>query len=151
MGLDKGSEVVNHVYMTEKKNKKRIVLVIKDDSIPDEVIHKLLSGLRTNDKGCWIRGEDSTIYTTITVNGKKVRAHRLSYKIFNGPILDFACHKCDTPACIRPDHLFEGTNLDNMKDAIAKGRMYRNLPRKKKEKPPLTFLGDFNVNTIIKP
>lgn len=35
----------------------------------------------------------------------------------------FMCHKCDTPACVRFDHLFEGTQAENMKDAQDKGRL----------------------------
>lgn len=33
-----------------------------------------------------------------------------------------ACHTCDRPGCIRPEHLWEGTNSDNVRDKIAKGR-----------------------------
>lgn len=50
-------------------------------------------------------------------------AHQFSFKIKNGrPAEGWVLHKCDTPACVNPDHLFEGTPLDNVKDMDAKGR-----------------------------
>lgn len=59
-------------------------------------------------------------------NGKTkvIRASRLSYAMAHGefdPEL-FVCHHCDTPLCIRPDHLFLGTHHDNMQDMIRKNR-----------------------------
>jgi hypothetical protein len=56
--------------------------------------------------------------------GKQHRAHRVAYELANGPIEPGAviCHRCDTPLCVNPAHLFAGTPGDNTRDMHAKGR-----------------------------
>lgn len=56
--------------------------------------------------------------------GKTIAAHRFSYEIHNGDIEKdlYVLHKCDTPRCVAPDHLFLGTASDNMKDRSKKNR-----------------------------
>lgn len=51
-------------------------------------------------------------------------AHRVSFEIHHGPIPAgwYVLHACDTPPCIRPDHLTAGPGTENMRDAQAKGR-----------------------------
>ena len=77
--------------------------------------------------GCWLwtgAMVGSTGYGTIGFGGRSHGAHRASYMTFVGAIPPGAlvCHKCDTPACVNPAHLFVGTVSDNAQDMIAKGR-----------------------------
>lgn len=69
--------------------------------------------------------------------GRKILAHRASFILENGPIADNICvlHKCDTPLCVNPSHLFLGTKLDNVRDMIAKGRKV--IAWNPENKPPI--------------
>lgn len=78
--------------------------------------------------GCWIWSaclKNTKSYGRMRIARKTQTAHRVSYQIFVGDIPDgiCVCHKCDTPACANPNHLFLGTHSDNTKDAFQKGRL----------------------------
>lgn len=76
--------------------------------------------------GCWewTGGLLSSGYGACFVGAYSTGAHRVSWELANGPIPDglWVLHHCDNRPCVRPDHLFLGTVLDNNRDAIAKGR-----------------------------
>lgn len=55
---------------------------------------------------------------------RHVRAHVYSYELHHGPLPDgkLVMHSCDTPGCVRPDHLQAGTQVENRADCASKGR-----------------------------
>ncbi len=81
-------------------------------------------------EACWIwtafTDRDGYGYFS-TKKGTQVKAHRLAYELYTKSRIPdglLCCHKCDTPSCVRFDHLFLGTNKDNLADAASKMRMH---------------------------
>jgi hypothetical protein len=72
----------------------------------------------------WSAGLDSSGYGVIRYLNKNKKAHRVSYLMEYGDFDEslLVLHKCDTPSCVRPDHLFLGSQSDNMTDMVVKGR-----------------------------
>jgi len=93
-------------------------------------IERVLSKvIRIPFSGCWVfTGAVNQAGYGIVGTGRRGdpndRAHRITYRHFVGEIPPgmFVCHRCDTPSCCNPHHLFVGTNHDNVRDMIAKGR-----------------------------
>ena len=85
------------------------------------------SYVRPGLNGCWLwRNCAPNKYGQIVCDdGIGRRANRVSWTLTYGPIPDglVVCHHCDTPACVRPDHLFLGTVKDNAQDAKRKNRL----------------------------
>lgn len=81
--------------------------------------------------------------------GRMVLTHRLSWELHRGPIEDglFVLHKCDIRACVNPDHLFLGTQDDNIKDMDSKARRRTVSPRG--DKNPRAKLTEAQATEII--
>lgn len=75
----------------------------------------------------WKGSKTKRGYGLIGFRGRPRRLHRVVWILkFGDPAKLEVCHHCDVPSCFNPEHLFLGTHLNNMQDAMAKGRI---LPR----------------------
>lgn len=80
---------------------------------------------------CWlwtastIRGYGQYHAPRVDAVQPTIYAHRFSWELANGPIPDNlqVLHRCDCPLCVNPNHLFLGTQADNLADAVQKGRL----------------------------
>lgn len=95
---------------------------------PDhKVLEKLLEKIeRIPFSGChiWMASCMKNGYGQIGYKGTNAYAHRVSWLLQKGPIPDGmnVLHRCDTRCCINPDHLFLGSQMDNIHDMMRKGR-----------------------------
>lgn len=90
-------------------------------------IERVKKGCVVDAAGCWLwqgnlslKGYGQTNYRT-----KTIPIHRFMYKIVNKIELStkqYVCHRCDVRNCCNPEHLFIGTQFDNMADSVRKGR-----------------------------
>ena len=92
-------------------------------------IEKFIAKIKISNNGCW----EWQGYTDRLGYGrfhcsetkKQILAHRWIYQHIYKKILPIeilVCHSCDNPPCCNPSHLWEGTNEDNIRDMISKGR-----------------------------
>lgn len=100
--------------------------------------HRMIGG-----SGCWewTGSKHAFGYGLIVFGGKQYYVHRLSAFLW----LDFhpkrgllVCHHCDNPPCFNPEHLFIGTQRENLQDAFKKGRIH--LP---------VFVGEKNIKAKL--
>jgi hypothetical protein len=90
---------------------------------------KLIQSKTIESNGCWIwsGAKDKDGYGKLRWNKRYLRAHRWAYEVSYGTIPDglHVCHACDNPSCCNPGHLFLGTNAENRRDSVQKGRQAR--------------------------
>ena len=91
----------------------------------DPVEYWLLRRAEDPVTGCWTVGtyKNSDGYPLTSINGKNAILSRLVLaKKLGRPLTASALHTCDNSACINPDHLYEGTQAQNIADRTARGR-----------------------------
>jgi predicted DNA-binding protein (UPF0251 family) len=119
-------------------------------TLPTDAVTRRLWSEVDKTEGCWLwTGYVRNRYGSFQIAGRHVYAHRVSYALAFGsvPAGKHVLHRCDTPRCVRPDHLFLGSPLDNVRDMRAKGRAV-NPPTHWGESHPGATLSDEQVAAI---
>lgn len=132
------SQVICCIRMNEARERANVSEPLTNERTLWEVANMAHKSLRerfeqkyqpVTETGCWLwtaslgpRG-----YGNFNRAGSIERAHRVSFELYVGPIPNdlSVLHKCDTPTCVNPAHLFLGTQLENVVDRQMKERNAR--------------------------
>lgn len=92
-----------------------------------EIIERILKNIKINETNCWewLKCTNQNNYGVIRAKRRNYLVHRLIFEIIKKQNIKgkLVCHTCDNPLCCNPDHMFIGTQTENMKDAQLKKRM----------------------------
>ena len=95
---------------------------------PIEYFFKMISST-SNPNNCWEwTGKKDQDGYGIFYYKRSIKAHRYSIELYDRKIPEgfLACHKCNNPSCVNPDHIYIGTHQQNMDD---KKQKYRNIQK----------------------
>lgn len=100
---------------------------------PEQRLRAFWTHTKPGPNGCilWIGSAHCKGYGRFSDGTRMVPAHRWIYEQTFGVAISAdleACHRCDVPACVNPEHIFPGTKSENTLDSVAKGRHVCNLP-----------------------
>ena len=113
---------------------------------------RLQGRIKISDSGCWLWSSPNRrnkrgnlrpsrrivpqIYGNVGFGGERWAAHRLVYTLLIGeiPTGTLLRHRCDTPACVNPQHLVLGITEDNVQDMMSRGRHHRQLKARSRER-----------------
>lgn len=117
---------------------------------------RLRAGYVVDDaSGCWLwqKAIGGTGYGAIQLSvGVTGKAHRVSWELANGPVPIglSVLHRCDTPRCVNPNHLFVGTTAVNSSDMVQKGRSLTGCknPNARLKKDDIPVILSSNLNAI---
>ena len=99
-------------------------------------------------QACWLwkRGAFTFGYGAFRFEGKLWHAHRLAYLFIHGhiPTRKMVLHRCDVPACVNPAHLYLGTQLENIRDRVERGRSAHGNQIWSRAHPEMVLRGEAN-------
>lgn len=90
-------------------------------------MERFWSKTKLGENGCleWIAGM-SEGYGVFNYNGSNIRAHVVAYKLYHGYwARNFVCHTCNNKRCVAKDHIYDGTPMHNVQDAMRNGNYGR--------------------------
>ncbi len=104
-----------------------------DQEYQERMKEKIKNNISINSNGCWIwkKKKDANGYGRVGYKGKQsYLVHRAMFELCIGDLINVLkiCHNCpngDNPSCCNPDHMFVGSQMDNIRDSMQKGRNYR--------------------------
>jgi transposase len=130
-----GSETISQESTIQADRKRPAPATWGDDIVQsswkrEAALKTIVKRISISSAGCWEwQGAKTLGYGSVKIpeiyGSFKIMVHRLSWVAFKGESINdglFVCHKCDNPACCNPDHLFLGTQRQNLLDCSVKGR-----------------------------